>query len=75
MLTGLLTGLLAQGMEPFLAAKSAVYLHGKAGELAESRMGARGMLAGDIACALPEILDKYRACAKLQESGAGRRRR
>lgn len=74
-LTGLLTGLLAQGMEPFLAAKSAVYLHGKAGELAESRMGARGMLAGDIACALPEILDKYRACAKLQESGAGRRRR
>ena len=33
-LTGLLTGLLAQGMEPFAACCAAVWLHGRAGDLA-----------------------------------------
>lgn len=55
-LTGLLTGLLAQGMEGFMAAKMAVYLHGKAGEYAGRRLGYRGMLAGDIVSAIPNIL-------------------
>ena len=36
-LTGLLAALLSQGMEPYEAAKTGVYLHGLAGEAAEKR--------------------------------------
>lgn len=55
-LTGILTGLLAQGMEPFAAAKLAVWIHGSAGELAAKRLGRRGMLAGDLLQEIPTVL-------------------
>ena len=55
-LTGILTGLLAQGMEPFAAAKLAVWIHGSAGELASKRLGRRGMLAGDLLKEIPTVL-------------------
>lgn len=55
-LTGILTGLLAQGMEPFQAACLGVWLHGKAGEAAGRDLGRRGMLAGDILKNMPKIL-------------------
>ena len=55
-LTGMITGLLAQGMEPFMAAKLAVWIHGKAGELASVKLGRRSMLSGDLLEALPQIL-------------------
>ncbi|MEY8427007.1 NAD(P)H-hydrate dehydratase [Lachnospiraceae bacterium 46-15] len=55
-LTGILTGLLAQGMETFAAAKLAVWIHGAAGELAAERLGKRGMLAGDILQEIPTVL-------------------
>ncbi len=55
-LTGILTGLLAQGMEPFAAAKLAVWIHGSAGALAAERLGKRGMLAGDILQEIPAVL-------------------
>lgn len=48
-LTGILCGLLAQGMSPFDAASLGVYLHGLAGDLARDRLGEYGMIAGDIA--------------------------
>jgi NAD(P)H-hydrate epimerase len=47
-LTGLLLGLLAQGMSTLEACQAAVFLHGAAGERAAFRHGERGMLAGDI---------------------------
>jgi NAD(P)H-hydrate epimerase len=47
-LTGLLAGLLAQGMSTLEACQAAVFLHGRAGEWAAGRHGDRGMLAGDI---------------------------
>ena len=55
-LTGILTGLLAQGMEPFAAAKLAVWILGSAGELASKRLGRRGMLAGDLLKEIPTVL-------------------
>lgn len=55
-LTGILTGLLAQKMEPFQAAKLGVWIHGKAGEAAAERLGRRGMLAGNILEEIPKIL-------------------
>ena len=51
-LAGLLTGLLAQGMDTFDASCLAVYVHGLAGEIAQGEHSARGMLAGDLLSAM-----------------------
>ncbi|MDC8004124.1 NAD(P)H-hydrate dehydratase [Aureisphaera galaxeae] len=47
-LTGIITGLLAQGYEPLVAAMFGVYLHGSAGNLATQELGFEALLAGDI---------------------------
>lgn len=47
-LTGILTGLLAQGYSAHEAAILGVYLHGVAGDLAAETQGMEAMLAGDI---------------------------
>lgn len=52
-LAGLLTGFLAQGMEPYKAACSAVYIHSKAGEAAANEVGTRAMLPADLTVYLP----------------------
>ncbi|RXF03458.1 NAD(P)H-hydrate dehydratase [Pseudoalteromonas sp. PS5] len=46
-LSGIIGGLLAQGMEAFAATNLAVYIHGLAAEQAADD-GAKGMLAGDL---------------------------
>ena len=55
-LTGIITGLLAQGTAPFDAAVLGVYLHGLAGDRAAENTGVRGMLSTDILKELPQIL-------------------
>ncbi len=52
-LTGCVATFLSQGLPPYEAACCAVYLHGKAGELAAHMGGEVGMLAGDILSCLP----------------------
>ena len=47
-LTGIITGLLAQNYSPFEAARIGVYLHGLAGDLAAEQYGYEAMLAGNI---------------------------
>lgn len=47
-LTGIITGLLAQGMPPEHAAMAGVYHHGKAGDAAFKRFGSRAINATDI---------------------------
>ncbi|MEM1121570.1 MAG: NAD(P)H-hydrate dehydratase [Bacteroidota bacterium] len=47
-LTGILTGLLAQGYTSKQAAILGVYLHGLAGDLAAKDLGQESMLAGDL---------------------------
>lgn len=47
-LTGILTGLLAQGYHPLEAALLGVYLHGLAGDIAAEHLGQEAMIAGDI---------------------------
>lgn len=47
-LAGLLTGLVAQGMEPGEAAAAAVWIHGRAGDLCAKEMGERAMTPSDM---------------------------
>lgn len=58
-LTGIILGLLAQQVSPYIAASLGVYIHGLAGDVAARRQGAYSMTARDIVNAIPEIL---RAC-------------
>ncbi len=47
-LTGIITGLLAQGYAPLEAALLGVYVHGLAGDLAAKEMGFEALVAGDL---------------------------
>lgn len=55
-LTGAIAALLAQGLKPWEAACAGAFLHGLAGNLA--RTSDRGLLATDVAEALPRALSK-----------------
>lgn len=47
-LTGIITGLLAQGYHPLLAALIGVYFHGLAGDKAAEQKGMNALIASDI---------------------------
>lgn len=53
-LTGIITGLLAQGLPPHQAAMTGVFLHGLAGDLAAGDIGEHAMIASDILAYLNE---------------------
>ncbi|MEN6408633.1 MAG: NAD(P)H-hydrate dehydratase [Anaerolineaceae bacterium] len=56
-LAGIITGLLAQGMEPFHAAIAGCWLHAQAGLHAMDDFGtSASVLAGDVLAAVPEVL-------------------
>jgi NAD(P)H-hydrate epimerase len=55
-LTGIAGGLLAQGVAPTVALRAAVYLHGLAGDLAAETRGEAGLVAGDVADAVPAAI-------------------
>lgn len=57
-LTGILAGLMAQGMEAFEAACLGTYLHGLAGNLASEAKTTYSVLARDLLDKLPEVLRK-----------------
>jgi NAD(P)H-hydrate epimerase len=55
-LTGMIGALLARGLDPWLATSAAVYLHGRAGDLAVARVGLTSLAALDLIDALPDAL-------------------
>jgi NAD(P)H-hydrate epimerase len=55
-LTGIAGGLLAQGVATAAVLSVAVYLHGLAGDLAAEARGEAGLLAGDVADAIPAAI-------------------
>jgi len=61
-LTGILTGLLAQGYLPAEAVQLGVYLHGLAGDLAAAELGEESMIASDIISHLPQAFKKLKTC-------------
>ena len=52
-LTGIITGLRAQGLDPLSAALLGVHAHGLAGDLAAREIGMQGMLPSDLTERLP----------------------
>jgi hydroxyethylthiazole kinase-like uncharacterized protein yjeF len=67
-LTGMIAGLIAQGVPPTAAAAAGVYLHGAAADRLADTMGPSGYLATDILGVIPG-----RKAALLAEVAEGRR--
>lgn len=65
-LSGIIAGLIAQGMPAATAAPAGCYLHGLAGDAAAVQKGRCSMTAEDILCGIPQI---------LKEQEQGRRKR
>ena len=55
-LSGILAAVSAFVRDPLAAAAAAAYINGKAGELAQNRMGSVSMTAGDTVASIPEII-------------------
>lgn len=56
-LTGIIAGMLAQGLDPRTAAALSVYLHGRSGEMAASFMTSYCMTASDLIEFLPDSFE------------------
>lgn len=54
-LTGIIAGFLAQGMAPWEAACAGAWIHGRAGDIAASRLSRRAMTPTDIIAALSAV--------------------
>jgi len=57
-LSGVIAGLLAQGLSYCAAAACGVYIHGLAGEMVRAELGDAGMVASDLLPALPRAIKK-----------------
>ena len=55
-LTGVVAGLMAQGIPTETAARLGAYVHGAAGDLARDELGLHGMIAGDIQRMIPPAM-------------------
>lgn len=55
-LAGMITGLLAQGLQPFDAASAAVYLHTACADLLAEQVGHAGLLASDLLAQIPRAI-------------------
>ena len=57
-LTGVIAGLLAQGVSAVEAAVAGVYIHGMAGDLGAATLGKMGLIAGDILENVPQAFKR-----------------
>ena len=69
-LAGVIAGFVAQGLRCDEAAQLGVYVHGRAGDIARDGLGEWGLLAGDIAAAVPKaMLEAVRTGQGTTQSG------
>lgn len=64
LLTGLSAGLLARKVPAFQAAALAVYVHGRAADLARAEFGPYGLLPGDFARKIPAVFGEMEAAGR-----------
>lgn len=55
-LTGIIVGLLSQGIETYDAARAGAYIHGLAGDIAAEKVGMPSLMASDIIDGIIEVL-------------------
>ncbi len=67
-LTGLITALACQGLDPFEAAQLGVHLHGLAGDAAAAELGEVSVIASDLVEFLPDAFEEYRMWDSETES-------
>ncbi len=60
-LTGIISGLLAQNLSPLKAAKTGVYIHGHAADLAAKKKGEMSLIASDILETIPEATRRIKS--------------
>lgn len=70
-LAGSIGSLLAQGVDPFAAARLGVYLHGTAGDSVRERLGDAGLLASDLPDGM--AIARKRLAAIAERGGSGKR--
>jgi NAD(P)H-hydrate epimerase len=61
-LTGLITALLCQHLEPFAAAQLGAHLHGLAGDMAAKEKGETSLIARDLVEFIPWAFREYSRC-------------
>jgi hydroxyethylthiazole kinase-like uncharacterized protein yjeF len=71
-LAGTIAGFVAQGVDPFDAACVGLYVNSWAGELVRRELGSAGMLASDLAYAIPRAMRDLRGESSPSRSAAGR---
>lgn len=59
-LSGVIGGLVSQGLDPFAAAVTGVYVHAAAGRRISERIGDSGLLAGDLLPEIPVVMNLLR---------------
>ena len=59
-LTGIIGGLMAQGIAPYEAATLGAYLHGKSAETVSRRLGLSGVVASDLVNQVPLTMNQLR---------------
>jgi NAD(P)H-hydrate epimerase len=64
-LSGVIAGLVAQGLSLVDAAKAGVWLHAKAGDLAAAALGERGLVASDLLPFLQKLVNPMPATHKV----------
>lgn len=60
-LAGILTSLLAQGYDPFDAARAGVFLHGLAGDIAAGETGMEALIASDIISSIGKSFNRIKS--------------
>ena len=70
-LAGTIGSLLAQGLDPYAAARLGVYLHGLAGDQVRERFGDAGLLASDLPDGIA-LARKRLAAAEERRAAKGR---
>ena len=59
-LAGMIAALMAQGLDPYSAAVTGVYVHAAAGRRIAQRLGDSGLLAGDLLPEIPMVMNDLR---------------
>ena len=68
-LSGVIAGLVAQGLTLGDAAACGVYLHGGAGEIVKERLGDAGMIATDLLPELPLLIKQLKETRERIQEG------